>query len=172
MTSPDESVRFQHIDFSLFFWEPMLHNPTTIQHKSSLKALNNHHCMCFYCSTPVNSTIQRTKEVYSERNLGSHGHVSAPHIKLPSAKRIPKQNFQDYTITWSVDDVEEKRLSFGVRQNNSHWCALNPYSPLKDRKPGLSVKRKKSTSPCKDIKDDKRKVRKMERSKHPSRTSC
>jgi len=57
------------------------------------------------------------------------------------------QNRQDYTVTWSVDDVEEKRLSFGVRQNNSHWCALDPYSPLQDRKPGLSVKRKKIHHP-------------------------
>lgn len=79
----------------------------------------------------------------NERNLKSHGHVSASHIKLPSAKCIPNQDFQDYTITWSVDDVEEKRLSFGVWQNNSHWCALDPYTPLKDRKAGLSIKRKR-----------------------------
>lgn len=105
--------------------------------------------------------------------LGSHGHVSAPHIKPPSAKCIPNQDFQDYTITWSVDDVEEKRLSFGVWQNNSHWCALDPYAPLKNRrKPGLLVKRKKNILLRKDVKNDQRKIRKMERSKQPSRPPC
>jgi len=60
---------------------------------------------------------------------------------------------QDYT--WGVNDVEEKRLSFGVWQNNGHWCALDPHSPLKHRKAGLLVKRmKRNETKNSQIKDE------------------
>lgn len=67
---------------------------------------------------------------------------SQPQKAQNTAKCFLQQDFQDCTITWSVNDVEEERFSFGVWQNNRHWGALDPHPSLKHRNPGLQVKKK------------------------------